>query len=184
MEVTTRGPIAVRQRHLSPRGHLTEAGPLGPHHAGQLRRLLIRACQEERVPAHQVVRQVQGHRVPLGRGLVATADPAARVVGPERGPRALPELERGQRLPLRVKAVHLGQLHGPRSRQNVGRYGTPVAPPEEGLPSKIITMTVSSVPAAPISFCRTAATKATTAMISEQMGHTIQNLLQGNPCSQ
>ena len=70
------------------------------------------------------------------------------------------------------------------SRQNVGRYGTPLAPPEEGLPSRMITMTVSSVPAAPISFCRTAATKATTAMISEQMGHTIQNLLLGNPCSQ
>ena len=51
-------------------------------------------------------------------------------------------------------------------------------------PSKIITMTVSSVPAAPISFCRIAATKATAAMISEQMGHTIQNLLLGNPCSQ
>jgi hypothetical protein len=48
----------------------------------------------------------------------------------------------------------------------------------------MMTMMVSSVPAAPISFCRMAATKATTAMISEQMGQVIQNLSLGNPCSQ
>ena len=89
-EVTTRGPVAVRQCDLRALGHAAKARQLGPHHAGQLGRLLIRARQEERVPAHQVVRQIQGHRVPLGLGLVGAADPASRVIGPQRRPRALP----------------------------------------------------------------------------------------------
>ena len=69
-----------------------------------------------------MVCQVQGHRVPLGLGLVGAADPAARVIGPERGPRALPQLERGQRLPLRVEAVHLGQLPVPEVGANQAHH--------------------------------------------------------------
>src|SRR5215471_3895167 len=69
------------------------------------------------------------------------------------------------------------------SRQNVGRNGYPVAPPLAGLPIKMITIIVSSVPAAPTSFCKMAATNATTAVISEQIGHTIQNLLVEKPPS-
>ena len=53
----------------------------------------------------------------------------------------------------------------------------PGGPPLAGLPIKMITIIVSSVPAAPISFCNMVATNATTAMISVQIGHTIQNLL-------
>lgn len=56
---------------------------------------------------------------------------------------------------------------------------TPFAPPEEGLPNSMTTMTVTSVPAAPRSFCRTAATRATTATISERIGQTIQNFSRG-----
>ena len=47
----------------------------------------------------------------------------------------------------------------------------------------MITMIVSSVPAAPTSFCSTAHTKAVTAMISEAIGQTIQKLLAGYPPS-
>jgi hypothetical protein len=48
----------------------------------------------------------------------------------------------------------------------------------------MITMRVSSVPAAPSSFCSTAQISATVTMISDRMGHTSQNELVGYPCNQ
>ncbi|MFD9290257.1 hypothetical protein ACFWBV_18625 [Streptomyces sp. NPDC060030] len=46
------------------------------------------------------------------------------------------------------------------------------------------TTTVTRVPAAPSSFCRIAATKATTATMNEQTDQVIQNLPLGSPSSQ
>ena len=48
----------------------------------------------------------------------------------------------------------------------------------------MITITVSSVPAAPSSRCNTAANSATTLMISAMIGQRIQNLPLGTPPSQ
>ena len=79
-----------------------------------------------------MVRQVQGHRVPLGLDLVGAADPAAGVVRPERGPRALAELERGQRLPVRVEPVHLGQLPVAQVLRDQAHHAARVHGPELG----------------------------------------------------
>ena len=109
-EIPGPGPVAVGQADLRLFGHAAVTDQLGPHHGGQLGRLLVRPRQEHGVPAHQQVHHVQGHRVPHGRLAVAAADAAPGVVGLERRPGALAELERGQALPLRVEPPDLGQL--------------------------------------------------------------------------
>ena len=76
-----------------------------------------------------------------------------------------------------------GRQEGPDSPPEPRKVGDPIDPPEEGLPNIMITMIVSSVPAAPTSFCSTAHTTAVTAMISEATGQTIQKLLVGYPPS-
>ena len=76
-----------------------------------------------------------------------------------------------------------GRQEGPDSPPERRKVGDPIDPPEEGLPNIMITMIVSSVPAAPTSFCSTAHTTAVTAMISEAIGQTIQKLLAGYPPS-
>src|SRR5208283_2589456 len=74
-----------------------------------------------------------------------------------------------------------GGRNGPMSRQKVGRKGAPFAPPEDGLPNRITTMIVTSVPMAPSSFWSTEATRATTRTVRAMIGHTGQNWWIGHP---
>ena len=55
------------------------------------------------------------------------------------------------------------------------RYAAPLLPPEDGLPNWRTTINVTMIPAGPSSRRRTAAMSATTKMMSEMIGHAIQN---------
>src|SRR5208283_1347635 len=74
-----------------------------------------------------------------------------------------------------------GGRNGPMSRQKVGRKGAPFAPPEDGLPNRITTMIVTSVPMAPSSFWSTEARRETARTVRAMIGHSGQNWWIGHP---